>query len=279
MTISIQKANFWKRFSAWLFDTVLLVFATISLVLALGSVLGVSAKAERYAEKIEEHSTAIEAEFDIDFEIKNSESYEEMDEEERAAYDELYQAANDELSQRIKADSEAVAIWNGFLRSLFLSVSLSLVLSHFIFNFTLPLFLKNGQTLGKKMLGLCVVRTNAVKISPVVLFTRQIVGGLLIETMVVLFMCTLIPVGLITALLVQILQIYLILKTPTHSLIHDLIADTVVVDFQSQRIFDSQQEMEEFIARSDGEATLDTGTLSAQNAENEEKITARRPFL
>ena len=43
--------------------------------------------------------------------------------------------------------------------------------------------------------------------------------------------------------LIPLLQIILLIATRTNSAIHDLLAKTVVVDYASQRIFDSEQEL------------------------------------
>jgi len=50
-------------------------------------------------------------------------------------------------------------------------------------------------------------------------------------------------VGLITIVLMQVLQIGVMIGTKTNSSIHDLLSDTVVVDYASQRIFNTEEDM------------------------------------
>ena len=117
------------------------------------------------------------------------------------------------------------------------------------------MFLQNGQTLGKKIFALGVMRTDCVKISPMILFVRTVLGKYTIGTMVPILMLLsllfgvppLMPMAVI--LLVLLLQVVLFITTKTNSFIHDSLASTVVVDFQSQMIFDSIEAKNEYILR------------------------------
>ena len=134
------------------------------------------------------------------------------------------------------------------------SITVSLLVSDFIVYFVVPLLFKNGQTLGKKIFGLAVMRTNSVKISNPALFIRAMVGRFAIETMfpvslIVMFCLGLLPIGPIVVILLGILEIVVMIVTKTNSSIHDLISDTVVVDMASQQIFDTAEEMESYKAQ------------------------------
>ena len=59
----------------------------------------------------------------------------------------------------------------------------------------------------------------------------------------------------IAAVGMLILQAYVMIKTYTNSVIHDLISDTAVVDYASQQIFESEEELTEFLQRTAAEAT------------------------
>ena len=93
------------------------------------------------------------------------------------------------------------------------------------------------------------MRSNCVKISNPVLFIRSILGLYVMETMApILFLYMTIfgalgIVGLITIGGIFILQIGVMIATPTNSCIHDLLSDTVVVDMASQQIFDTQEDL------------------------------------
>ena len=50
-------------------------------------------------------------------------------------------------------------------------------------------------------------------------------------------------VGLVVLALFLILEIGVMIATQTNSCIHDLLSDTVVVDFASQQIFDTEEDL------------------------------------
>ncbi|MBQ2740458.1 MAG: RDD family protein [Clostridia bacterium] len=262
MTISIQKANFWKRFSAWLVDTVAVFFVALGVFILACSIVGTDKLEQAYQDTIEPYRIAVEAEFSIDLEFINTEEYRKMEQADRAAYDDLYKTAQEALSKKIEADKDAVALYNEWLTQSITAAIVGLLASHLLLNFCLPLLLKNGQTLGKKTFGLAVMRTNGVKVSGAVLFSRQFIGLCAIETLAVIFMCFLGIVGLITALLVQVLQIGVMIKTETNSSIHDLLADTVVVELASQQIFETEEERAQFLAQESVETQESTENAS-----------------
>lgn len=266
MTISIQKANFWKRFSAWLVDTVAVFFVALGVFILACSIVGTDKLEQAYQNKIEPYRVAVETEFSIDLDFINTEEYRKMEQADRTEYDTLYETAKDALSKKIAADKDALALYNEWITQSITAAIVGLLTSHLLLNFCLPLILKNGQTLGKKTFGLAVMRTNGVKVGGTALFIRQFIGLFAIETMAVLYMCTLIPVGLITAALVQVLQIGVMIKTATNSSIHDLLADTVVVDFSSQQIFETEEERAQFLAK---ETANDTDTTSYDSLQQE----------
>ncbi len=260
MTISIQKANFWKRFSAWLVDTVAVLFCAIGLFILACTIAQTDAKIAAYEVSVEPIRAAIEVEFNIDLDL-SVEDYNALEEAEQAAYDETRLKATQELDKRVKADKAVHALYADLVSSLITSGIVALLASHLLLNFCLPLMLKNGQTLGKKVFALGVMRTNGMKVGGTALFIRQFIGLFAMETMAVLYMCTMIPVGLITALMVQALQVGVLIKTDTNSSIHDLLADTVVVELTSQQIFATEEERAQFIAQ---EATNDAESNDTQ---------------
>ena len=131
-------------------------------------------------------------------------------------------------------------------------ISLSMLIAFLILEFIVPLIFKNGQTLGKKIFGIAVMRVDGVKIPAFQLFIRAVLGKYTIETMVPLFiimlflMGTLGITGPIVILLLIVLQIVVMVVSKTNSPIHDLLAVTVVVDINTQMIFDSTAEMIEY---------------------------------
>lgn len=241
MSISLQKAGLWKRISAYLFDMIL----TAMLVVGIATLLSAAFGYDRYNDQLEEYTTQYAQKYGIDLNI-TEEAYNGLSEEEKANYE----AANKAFS----AD-ERVQETYGKLFSIGLSVtSLSILSTYLILYFAIPLFLHDGKTLGKKIFGLAVMRTNCVKISSPILFVRSILGQCTIETMVPVMLITMLffgvigSVGSLVLILLLILQIAMMCVTQTNSAIHDLLADTVVVDYSSQKIFDSEEELIAFKA-------------------------------
>ena len=243
MSFSIQKASFWKRISAFMFDGMMLVVLSLAIMIGLHAILKVDAKIDR----LEAYRVEYATEIGLDLNISN-EDYDALTEEERKAYDDLYVEFNKQLSQ----NEEVMNLNAEILTLISLTITISLLLGTAIWYFVIPLFFKNGVTLGKKIFGLAVCRTNGVKLTNPILFARSLIGFYAIETMFPLtlifmtFFGSLGIVGLITPVLFLLLQIGVIAYTKTNSSIHDLLTDTVVVDLASQQIFETQEERTEF---------------------------------
>lgn len=248
MSISLQKANFWKRISAYILDFILTVILATGAALAVSAIVKYDACLESYQTRQEVFLQQIEDKHEINLQI-TEEEYNALSQEEKEAYDKAKGIALQELDELLKADSEFMAL-HSKLFSLVLTIAcISILMGIAGAYFIVPLFLKNGQTLGKKVFGLAVMRTNCVKISNPILFIRSIVGLYAMETMFPIFLFIMIlfgmlgAVGIIVLILFFVLQIGVMIATQTNSSIHDLLSDTVVVDFASQQIFDSEEEL------------------------------------
>ncbi len=238
MALSIQKANFWKRISAYLFDFVIAIVLTLALSLITHTIF----KVDTHIAKLNSLRAQYAADAGIDLDI-STEEYQAMTEAEKSAYDEKYKAVNKAMSE----DDEVLQINAAIITSVLGSFSVSIFCSTLILHFILPLFFKYGRSLGKKLFGLAVIRTSGVKISTPVLFIRSMIGLYAIETMfpllILVFMLfkMLDIVGVIVLLAFAVLQIWVLYRTPTNSSIHDLLTDSVVVDMASQRIYESNE--------------------------------------
>jgi len=248
MAFSLQKANFWKRFSAWLIDTVLVLLLSVSLSIPMLEILQFDSYSEQLGAIQLTYRTEIEAQYSVKLEI-SEEDYNALSKSEKDNYD----AANKALNDLLAADETFMELRVDRFTAIVIDICATVFLGILVAHFVIPLFLKNGQTLGKKTFGICVIRTNGVKITHTQLFIRSIVGIFAIETAAVAFLLMVVPVGTIAAVLVQALQIGVMIKTDTNSSIHDLLADTTVVDFASQKIFETEDERAEFIARMNAE--------------------------
>ena len=99
-------------------------------------------------------------------------------------------------------------------------------LAFLIMEFLLPLRLQNGQTLGKKIFGVGLMRQDCVKVSAPALFIRAILGKYTIETMIpvlillMIYWGTLGVVGPAVIFLILVVEVCVIIFTPTNALIH-----------------------------------------------------------
>lgn len=239
MAISIQKANFWKRISAYLLDFILAVILTVG----FGAILSATVNYNSHLEKYDEIQQAYIEKYGLDLELTDEE-YEQLTDEQKQPYLDADEA--------LRADPEAKKEMMLIMLLSLVIISVSLLLSTIVIHVVVPLLFKNGQTLGKKVFGLAVVRSNSVKVSSLVLIIRAVLGLYTIETMFPVMLVLMIlfgllgDVGTITIGLFFVLQTCVIAFTQNRSSIHDLLSDTVVVDFSSQRIFESQEALIEY---------------------------------
>lgn len=134
---------------------------------------------------------------------------------------------------------------------LFMMVSVGIFLAYLILEFILPVILKNGQTVGKKVFSICLVRPDCVRITTLALFGRVVIGKFAIETMFPVLLVFLFFYGmlgvfapiLLGALL--LLNIILFFVTKNYTPIHDILAFTVAADMKEQVIFASEEELNE----------------------------------
>ena len=230
----LQKASMLKRVSAWLLDVILLSVLATGFALLLSAAFGY----DNYNDNLQRYYTEYEQLYGIDFNISDEE-YLALGEEDRLRYAKL----ND--------DAEVSRAFSIIIQLSLAIMSLSVLLAYMALEFAIPvLWLKNGQTIGKKIFGLAVMRTDSVRVKPIAMLIRTLLGKYTIETMAPLLIIFLIlfgslgTVGLIMLAALALLQIVLIAATHTNSAIHDILAQTVVVDMESQMIFDSARERE-----------------------------------
>ncbi len=236
MVYDLQKASMWKRISAWLFDVILLSVVAVG----FAWLLSVTLHFDTYNEGLDAAYAKYEAQFGTDLDL-TQQAYEALPPEKQAAYQQAYEA----LAQ----DKDALYAYNMLISLSLVITSLSLLMAFLILEFFLPLRLGNGQTLGKKIFGVAIMRTDGVKISPVQLFARTLLGKYALETMLPLMLILLIFWGSIgitgTAIIMALLigQLALVSISRNRSAIHDVLASTVAVDFASQMIFGSEADM------------------------------------
>ncbi len=235
----LQKANLTKRISAFLFDGILLAVLILGIALVLSWAIGF----ENHYDTMQACRDKYAAEYGINLKL-TEEEYNQFTQEQKDAYLAAVEAAD----KALQSDEAAVHAGNMMLSLALVILSGSILLGYLILEFAVPLWLGNGQTLGKKVFGIAVMRVDGVKINAVTLFVRTVLGKFTIETMVpvLLLIMSLFFVGLIGIVivgLILLLQVIVLIVTRTNSLIHDLLANTVTVDMASQRIFENDLEL------------------------------------
>lgn len=239
MIYDIQKASMWKRISAYIFDVILLSIIAVGVAFVLSAVLGYDA----HATEREAMREAYEKEYGISFDITQDE-YNEMSEEEQKNYDTAYNA----FATDPEVNKKDILLINLTL----IIASFGILIAYLILELLIPLKLGNGQTLGKKIFGIAVMRVDGVRITPVQLFIRTILGKYTLETMlpvllIALFIFNFMPLlGLVGIVMIVIIQLGLIVFTRLKTPIHDMISATVTVDMASQLIFNSAEELTEY---------------------------------
>ena len=242
MVYDLQKASLWKRVSAWLFDSILLSIMVVALAWLLSAALGY----DKYDQQINDAYSRYEESYGVVFDI-SAEEYDALPPEDKAAYDTAYAA--------LTADEEVVYAYNMIINLTMVIASVGILLAVLLWEFAIPLLLKNGQTLGKKIFGLCLVRVDGVKVTPVQLFVRTLLGKFTLEIMIPVYILLMLFWGIAdltgTLLLGAVLlaQFLCLTITDRHAALHDLIAGTAVADFGTQLIFENAQERTQYIAR------------------------------
>ena len=232
----LQKASLLKRVSAYILDTILLVVLITGVAFVLSGVF----RFNHWNQALSDGYAKYEAQFGVSFQI-SQEEYSALSEEETAIYDAAFEALN--------ADEVVTTAYNMVVNIILTVITLSVLFAYLGLEFAVPLLFGNGQTVGKKVFGIAVMKRSGVKINTVSMFVRTVLGKFAIETMIPVLMILLMllgTIGLLGPIIVigiWLVQLVMVVLTPTNSLIHDCLAQTVAVDISSQMIFGSEAEL------------------------------------
>jgi uncharacterized RDD family membrane protein YckC len=230
MTTDLQKASLSKRIAAGILDTMLLCVLAVGFMSILFNLLNYSDHREDLNRSYEYYETQYGVSFDL-----TQEDFDAMTEAEKEKLDAAYQA--------LINDDDAMYTYNLLINLTLLITTFGILLATIVLEFVVPLWLKNGQTVGKKVFSLGVMRIDGVQITPVQLFVRTILGKFTVETMIPVYIIIMMffnSVGIFgTGVLLILLvgQAVSMIVTRTNSMLHDLIGGTVAVDIASQKIF------------------------------------------
>lgn len=243
MELDLQKASVLKRIAAALCDVILIA------ILATGAwwFVNWATGYDGHHQQLDAITERYAAEYGVDLEM-TQETYDAMTPEEKEAY----RAAVEAADKAINADEEAVRVYSLVVNLTLLGASLGILVAVAVVELAVPLLFGNGQTLGKKVFSLCVIRTDGVKLNNLQLFARAILGKYAVGIMIPVYGAIMLYMGILGGLLlivvagVVLLQLILLVANKNHAMIHDLLAGTVVVDYASQRIFRSTDELIEY---------------------------------
>lgn len=235
----IQKASLWKRFAAGLLDIILILIIATGCMVVISEIVDYDSKTE----EMKSYYSEYEDEYGVNFDI-TTEEYENLTEDEKKIYE--------EVTEKITKDERIIKVYNYIVNLMLLMTSIGILIAVIIVEFVMPIIFKNGQTLGKKCMGICLVKSNSVKVNNFCLFVRALLGMYTIEIMIPMYVLILLIFGsgnfifLLLAAGIIILNLGLIITSQDNLLIHDAFASTVVVDKSVQMIFKNEEELIEF---------------------------------
>ena len=235
-SFDIQRASLLKRFSAFLLDFIVITILSTLFIYLISLVTHF----DYYNTQLTSSYSKYESEYGITFSI-SEEEYEGYSDEERGRYDEAYNT--------LIGDEEAMENYQRVMNLTLLSLSLGIFLAVFVSEFLVPLLFGNGVTIGKKIFGLAVMRKGGWRINSLSLFIRAVLGKYTIEIMVPVLMIIMILFNMIgiagTIVIIGIIvtNFLLVMTRYEHQAIHDILSDSVVVDWGSQKIYESEEDV------------------------------------
>ena len=278
MIYDLQKASMWKRISAFLCDIIVFCIVAVGIALVLSTVLGIDAQQEKMVAICDQHAQSyglsdFMTKEELDGALSIAMTQERFDTLTKEQQD-IFNKASETLFQ----NEEYLHAYGMAYQLALLVLTFSILISHLILEFAIPLWFKNGQTIGKKVFGVAVMRIDGVKVSPLILLVRTVLGKYAVETMIPVFSLLSLLFGTannLTGILLIVLvgsEIALLIFTPARTPLHDMLASTVTVDFASQMIFDSPEELLEYKKKLHAESVAPHGfwEVSAQDEQIEQ---------
>ena len=236
MIYDLQRASMWKRISAWLLDFILLCIAATLMAFLLSTALNY----DSYNAQLDARYAVYEEQYGVSRNLTQAEIS-------AMSPDQL--ANLEAASKALAEDEEALYAYNMMLQLMILITSIGILLAYIVLDFTIPMILGNGQTVGKKVFGIGVMRQDGVRVNGVCMFIRTVLGKYAIETMIPVMMALMLwfgsvgEVGWLIVGVIVIAEIALLATTKERCMIHDKLANTVTVDVASQMIFKTHEDM------------------------------------
>ena len=131
-----------------------------------------------------------------------------------------------------------------------ISISASILSAGIVNYIVLPLFLKNGQTLGKKIFKIGLASYDGYKFESWQLLLR-FVPFLIVDVSLLLPIWGNIFLVFAFVIVVLLISFALMMASPKRAALHDFAARTIVVDLSTSIIFENEIEEEDYIAKED----------------------------
>ena len=233
MEHALQKASLGKRIAAGILDGILICILATGFAFLLSVLLGY----DGYYQTLTDGYSRYETQYGVSFDIPR----EELSDADREKWDAAYKA----FSQ----DAEVTKAYNVVLNLTLVIASVAILLSVLAWEFAVPLLLHNGQTVGKKVFSLGLVRVDGVQVTNLQLMVRALLGKFTVEIMIPVFVILMAfwgisgLIGPIVLLALLVAQAICLCVSKTNALLHDQMAGTAVVDISSQRIFRSTEDL------------------------------------
>lgn len=235
----LQRAAFSKRLFAFLADLILASILITGVYFVMSAALDVEGYNAIYDEKLAEY----EQKYGVTFGL-TQEQYDGLTQEEK----DNYKAAVDAMN----SDDVANDAVNTSYRLAFIIFASGILISMALLEFLIPLLFGDGRTLGKRLFGLGVMRRSSIRMSPTSLFVRSVIGKAVFELILPVLIFFSIITGITGVFGIAMLIVFCIAEiaayavSHTGAFLHDILADTVVVDWDSQMIFDSIKTRDEY---------------------------------
>ena len=164
MNPDIQRANMWKRISAAFLDLILLVILITGLALLISEIVDYNS----YVTALNDGYAKYEEMYDVTFGL-DQDAFDALSKEEQDRYM--------EASNAMDQDKEVLYAYDMTINLSFVIISVSIFLGYLILEFFVPMLFGNGQTIGKKMFSLALMRTDSVKLTNFALFVRSMLAS------------------------------------------------------------------------------------------------------
>lgn len=126
----------------------------------------------------------------------------------------------------------------------------SIFIAGIITYIVIPLVLKDGQTVGKKVFGLGLATSNGYKFRNKQLIMRFMPSAIMIVAM---FLLMAVDIFLVLSIvgIVFLVSFAIAMSSPKHMSLHDFTAQSIVIDLKNSKIFESMVEEEAYVLKED----------------------------